>query len=91
VTIAESWTGKRLMQCVDVATKLPCIRVCVHSFIQRACCKELRTSDVYRYVALQNDDDYPQQHVSDIQGVMIAWVCLLQTCARLSVTQHNHS
>jgi len=48
-------------------------------------------------VALQNDDydddngDYPQQHVSDIQGVMIARVCLLQTCARLSVTQRNHS
>jgi len=51
---------------------------------------------VFRYVALQigdddDNEDYPQQHVSDIQGVMIAWVCLLQTYARLSVTQRNHS
>jgi hypothetical protein len=37
--------------------------------------------------ALQNDDDDdPQQHVSDI-----TWVCLLQTYARLSVTQRVHS
>jgi hypothetical protein len=97
VTVAESWTGTRLVQCVHVATELPYIRVCVHTYLH-VCCKELRTSDVYGYVASQNDDDndddnddYPQQNVSDIQGVMIGWVCLLQTCARLCVTQRNHS
>jgi hypothetical protein len=45
------------------------------------CSKQLRTSDMSRYVVLQNNDDggddaddndYPQQHVSDVWGVMIA-------------------
>jgi len=67
----------------------------VCTYIPACVLQRAQNDDVYRYVALQNDDndngDYPQQHVSDIQEVMIAWVCLLQTCARLPITQRNHS